>query len=153
MTTITAPEEQRVLDEVPKQLYIAGQWRDGSKGTVRVEDPSIGETLCEVADASTDDAKAALDAAVEAGPEWAKHPPRERAEILRRPFEAIVAREEELALLMEAYLEGAPAPEPNDDARALAKAWLENRPPLEDLRTRRGLRRDQVVDAHGALIE
>jgi succinate-semialdehyde dehydrogenase/glutarate-semialdehyde dehydrogenase len=100
MSTISAPEEQRILDEVPKQLYIAGKWQDGSKGTIRVEDPSTGEALCEVADASTDDAKAALDAAVEAGPDWAKHPPRERGEILRRAFEAIVAREEELALLM-----------------------------------------------------
>ena len=100
MTTISAPEEQRILDEVPKQLYIAGQWRDGSKGAISVEDPSTGEALAEVADASADDAKAALDAAVEAGPEWAKHPPRERGEILRRAFEAIVAREDELALLM-----------------------------------------------------
>ncbi|HEY2652588.1 MAG TPA: NAD-dependent succinate-semialdehyde dehydrogenase [Solirubrobacteraceae bacterium] len=100
MTTITAQKEQRVLDEVPKQLYIAGEWRDGSKGTVRVEDPSTGETLTEVADASADDAKAALDAAVEAGPEWSKHPPRERGEILRRAFDAIVARQDELALLM-----------------------------------------------------
>src|SRR5437588_10512192 len=100
MSTITAPEEQRVLDQVPKQLYIAGHWRDGSKGTIRVEDPSTGETLVEVADASTDDAKAALDAAIDIGPEWAKHPPRERGEILRRAFEAIMKREDELALLM-----------------------------------------------------
>jgi succinate-semialdehyde dehydrogenase/glutarate-semialdehyde dehydrogenase len=100
MSTITAPEEQQVLDQVPKQLYIAGQWRDGSKGTIPVEDPATGETLCEVADASTDDAKAALDAAVKTGPEWAKTPPRDRGEILRRAFEAIVAREDELALLM-----------------------------------------------------
>jgi succinate-semialdehyde dehydrogenase/glutarate-semialdehyde dehydrogenase len=100
MSTITAPEEQQILDQVPKQLYIAGQWRDGSKGTIPVEDPSTGETLCEVADASTDDAQAALDAAVQAGPEWAQHPPRERGEILRRAFEAIIEREDELALLM-----------------------------------------------------
>jgi succinate-semialdehyde dehydrogenase/glutarate-semialdehyde dehydrogenase len=100
MSTITAPEEQRILDEVPKQLYIAGQWRDGSKGTIPVEDPATGETLVEVADASTDDAKAALDAAVEAGPGWADHPPRERGEILRRAFETIVDRQDELALLM-----------------------------------------------------
>jgi len=100
MSTITAPAEQQILDEVPKQLYIAGQWRDGSKGQLRVEDPATGETLCEVADASADDARAAMDAAVEAGPEWAKCPPRDRGEILRRAFEAIVAREEELALLM-----------------------------------------------------
>jgi succinate-semialdehyde dehydrogenase/glutarate-semialdehyde dehydrogenase len=100
MSTITAPQEQRILDEVPKQLYIAGRWRDGSKGTIPVEDPSTGETLVDVADASTDDAKAALDAAVDAGPGWADHPPRERGEILRRAFETIVERQDELALLM-----------------------------------------------------
>src|SRR5947209_11493653 len=100
MSTISAPDEQRILEEVPKQLYIGGEWRDGSKGTLAVEDPSTGESLCEVADASTDDAKAGLDAAVESGREWAQQPPRERAEILRRAFETIIARADELALLM-----------------------------------------------------
>ncbi|HSO97501.1 MAG TPA: NAD-dependent succinate-semialdehyde dehydrogenase [Solirubrobacteraceae bacterium] len=100
MTTISASEEQRILDQVPKQLYIGGQWRDGAKGSIGVEDPSTGESLCEVADASTDDAKQALDAAVDAGPEWAKTAPRDRGEILRRAFEAIVGRQDELALLM-----------------------------------------------------
>ena len=37
---------------------------------------------------------------MEAGPEWAQHPPRERGEILRRAFEAIIERADELALLM-----------------------------------------------------
>ena len=101
MTTITtAPEEQRVIEEVPKQLYIGGEWRDGAKGTLAVEDPSTGESLCEVADASTDDAKAALGAAVDAGPEWITCPPRERGEILRRAFEALIERQDELATLM-----------------------------------------------------
>jgi succinate-semialdehyde dehydrogenase/glutarate-semialdehyde dehydrogenase len=100
MTTITATDEQQILEQVPKQLYIGGEWRDGAKGTLSVEDPSTGESLCEVADASTDDAKAALTAAVDAGPEWAAHAPRERGEILRRAFEAIIARADELALLM-----------------------------------------------------
>ncbi len=100
MTTISASEEQHVLDRVPKQLYVAGEWRDGAKGTLSVEDPATGESLCEVADASADDARAALDAAVEAGPEWAAHPPRERGEILRRAFEMVTARQDELALLM-----------------------------------------------------
>ncbi len=53
-----------------------------------------------MADASPADAMAALDAAVEAAPAWAAHPPRERGEILRRAFETIVARADELALLM-----------------------------------------------------
>ncbi len=100
MSTTTAPAEQKIVEEVPKQLYIGGEWRDGAKGTLSVEDPSTGESLCEVADASTDDAKAALTAAVDAGPEWFDHAPRERGEILRRAFEAIVARTDELALLM-----------------------------------------------------
>jgi succinate-semialdehyde dehydrogenase/glutarate-semialdehyde dehydrogenase len=100
MTTITTSPEQRIIDEVPKQLYIGGEWRDGEKGTLAVEDPSTGEPLCEVADASEADAKAALDAAVEAGQEWAQHAPRERGEILRRAFEAVIERADDLALLM-----------------------------------------------------
>ncbi|MGH2916232.1 MAG: NAD-dependent succinate-semialdehyde dehydrogenase [Solirubrobacteraceae bacterium] len=100
MTTISPSQEQQAVEQVPKQLYIAGEWRDGAKGTLAVEDPSTGEALCEVADASTDDAREALDAAVEAGQSFAATPPRERGEILRRAFELIVARKDELALLM-----------------------------------------------------
>src|SRR5215210_912677 len=101
MTTISQSEEQRGVDDVPKQLFIAGEWRDGGEGgTLAVEDPSTGEALCEVADARPQDAVAALDAAVQAQRRWAHHPPRERGEILRRSFEAIVERTDELAVLM-----------------------------------------------------
>jgi succinate-semialdehyde dehydrogenase/glutarate-semialdehyde dehydrogenase len=100
MSTITASQEQQVVDQVPKQLYIAGEWRDGAKGTISVEDPSTQKALCDVADASVDDAKAALDAAVAAGPEFAAMAPRDRGEILRRAFEMITERRDELALLM-----------------------------------------------------
>jgi succinate-semialdehyde dehydrogenase / glutarate-semialdehyde dehydrogenase len=100
MSTITATNEQQVLEQVPKQLYVAGEWREGSKGTIPVEDPATGKALVEVADASADDGKAALNAAVEAGPSWAQHPPRERGEILRRAFDTIIERKTELALLM-----------------------------------------------------
>ncbi len=65
-----------------------------------MEDPATGESLTEVADASEDDARAALDAAVAAGAEWARTAPRDRGEILRRAFDAIVAQQDELALLM-----------------------------------------------------
>src|ERR1700757_3040074 len=100
MSTITASQEQQIVDQVPKQLYIAGEWRDGAKGTLTVEDPSTGEALTEVADASVEDAKAALDAAVAAGPGFANMAPRERGEILRRAFEIITERKDDLALLM-----------------------------------------------------
>jgi len=97
--TITR-DERRVIDSVPHQLLIGGTWRDGENGTLPVEDPSTGEVLAEVADASPGDAMAALDAASEAGPAWAAFAPRERGEILRRAFEAIVSRVDDLALLM-----------------------------------------------------
>src|SRR5438105_3123201 len=100
MSTITASQEHQILDQVPKQLYIGGQWVDGNEGALAVEDPSTGESLIEIADASVDDARAALDAAVDAGPGFAAMAPRERGEILRRAFEAITARADELALLM-----------------------------------------------------
>ncbi|MGB9183564.1 MAG: NAD-dependent succinate-semialdehyde dehydrogenase [Solirubrobacteraceae bacterium] len=100
MSTISTSQEQQAVEQVPKQLYIGGEWRDGAKGTLTVEDPSTAEPLCEVADASVQDAKAALDAAVDAGPEFAAMAPRDRGEILRRAFETIVERTDELALIM-----------------------------------------------------
>ena len=54
----------------------------------------------EVADAQAQDALEALTAAADAQAEWAAHPPRERGEILRRAYEAIVEKADELALLM-----------------------------------------------------
>jgi succinate-semialdehyde dehydrogenase/glutarate-semialdehyde dehydrogenase len=93
--------EAEVLDSVPKQLLIGGRWRDAAQGgTLPVEDPATGETLCEVADAQPQDGLAALEAAAQAQGEWAAHPPRERGEILRRAFEALAERADGLALLM-----------------------------------------------------
>jgi len=100
-TTARSPQESAVLDAVPKQLSIGGEWVDpAAGGTLPVEDPATGEILAEVADARPDDAVRALDAAVAAQAEWAAHPPRERGEILRRAWHAMTERADELALLM-----------------------------------------------------
>ena len=94
-------EEQKVIADVPKGLWIGGEWRDAAGGaTLEVEDPATGEALCEVADASVEDARSALDAACAAQAEWAAHPPRQRGEILRRAYEALMSRVDDLALLM-----------------------------------------------------
>jgi succinate-semialdehyde dehydrogenase / glutarate-semialdehyde dehydrogenase len=96
-----ASNERAALDATPKQLFIGGEWRDARGGaTLAVEDPATGQTLCEVADATPEDARAALDAACAAQAEWAAHPPRERGEILRRAYEEMTERADELALLM-----------------------------------------------------
>ena len=101
MATIDSSSEQAVLDAVPANLLIGGQWRAASGGaTLAVEDPSTGETLTDVADATVDDGKAALAAADEAFKTFRHVPPRERGEILRRAYELMTERTEQLALLM-----------------------------------------------------
>ncbi len=102
MSTATVnAQEQSILDRVPTQLYIGGEWRDATGGgTLPVEDPATGETIAEVPDATIEDAVSALDAAVAAQAEFAATPPRERSEILRRAYEALVAQADDLALLM-----------------------------------------------------
>ncbi len=96
-----AERERAVLEKVPTELYIAGRWRAASGGgTLAVEDPATGQPLVEVADAQEDDALAALAAAADKQSEWAATAPRERGEILRRAYQAIVDQTEDLALLM-----------------------------------------------------
>jgi succinate-semialdehyde dehydrogenase/glutarate-semialdehyde dehydrogenase len=98
---MSATQEQSIVGSVPRGLFIGGEWRDSSNGeTLGVEDPSTGETIAEIADATPDDAKAALDACCAVQEEWAAHPPRERGEILRRAFQAMTERADELAVLM-----------------------------------------------------
>jgi succinate-semialdehyde dehydrogenase / glutarate-semialdehyde dehydrogenase len=93
--------EKFLLARVPTGLFIDGKWRGSGDGRILpVEDPSTGETLTSVADATVADGAAALDAAVAAQAGWAVTAPRERGEILRRAFEAITARAEDFALLM-----------------------------------------------------
>ena len=96
-----AISQQDLIASVPTGLLIGGSWRDSSDGgTLKVEDPSTGEILTEVADATVADGKAALDAAVAAQAEWAKVPPRDRGEILRSAFEKITERADDFAMLM-----------------------------------------------------
>jgi succinate-semialdehyde dehydrogenase/glutarate-semialdehyde dehydrogenase len=106
-----AGAEKRVLDAVPTDLFIGGKWRAAEGGArFDVEDPATGATLTTVADATAADACAALDAAVEAQAGWAATPPRERGEILRRTFEVLMDRADDLALLMTLEM-GKPVPE------------------------------------------
>ena len=99
---MTAAEmESGALDAAPTELFVGGSWRAAAGGgRLEVEDPATGEALTEVADGQPQDAMDALTAAAEVQGEWAATGPRERGEILRRAYEAIVARTDELALLM-----------------------------------------------------
>ncbi|GLU91228.1 NAD-dependent succinate-semialdehyde dehydrogenase [Agromyces sp. NBRC 114283] len=93
--------ESSVLDKVEGRLFIGGAWVDAEGGkTLEVADPSTGETIKVIADASPADGIKALDAAVAAQDEWAKVAPRQRGELLRRAFDLLTERKEEFALLM-----------------------------------------------------
>jgi succinate-semialdehyde dehydrogenase/glutarate-semialdehyde dehydrogenase len=90
-----------VVELVPKNLLIGEEWRDASSArTFAVENPATGGQLALVADGDANDGLAAIAAASEAQHSLAAAPPRERSEILRRTFEAVIEKREELALLI-----------------------------------------------------
>jgi succinate-semialdehyde dehydrogenase / glutarate-semialdehyde dehydrogenase len=101
LTSNSSADEARVVDAVPTGLFIGGSWRPAASGrTLTVDDPATGKVLCEVADASPSDGMDALAAAVAAQAAFAAMPPRDRGEILRRAYELIMQRIDDLALLM-----------------------------------------------------
>ncbi|GAB2936557.1 NAD-dependent succinate-semialdehyde dehydrogenase [Rhodococcus aerolatus] len=100
MPGLTA-REQTLIDSLPTKLWIGGEQVDAADGgTFDVIDPSTGDTLVTIASATPDDATRALDAAVAAQADWAATPSRERGEILRRTWELVQERKDDIALLM-----------------------------------------------------
>jgi succinate-semialdehyde dehydrogenase/glutarate-semialdehyde dehydrogenase len=85
--------------ELKTGLYIDGKWVTGD-GTLNVIDPSTGEVIAAVSTAGDAECDAAITAAHNAFPEWAKTAPRYRAEILRKAFELMVAEADHLATLI-----------------------------------------------------
>lgn len=79
-------------------LYIGGEWKAGTG--IPVLNPSTGDLLAHVPDASVEDAMSAVDAAEAAAKGWRATPPRQRSEILRRWFHLMTQHAEELAILI-----------------------------------------------------
>ncbi|MGO3829918.1 MAG: aldehyde dehydrogenase family protein, partial [Microbacterium gubbeenense] len=93
--------ERALLSTISGKLFIAGEWVDATGGaTLDVRDPATNEVIAQVADATADDASRALDAAVDAQAEWAATSPRRRSDILRRAWELVQERKNDLALVM-----------------------------------------------------
>jgi len=92
-----------LLQDLPTDLYRGGEFVPASDGgRFDVLDPASEEVLTSVADGTVDDALAAVDAAAAAAEAWAATSPRERSEILRRAFDRMRERADELALLISA---------------------------------------------------
>lgn len=85
------------------RAYINGEWVQARSGQrFAVTNPANGEHLAEVPDMGADDVHAAIAAADAAWPAWRAVPVKERAAVLRRWFDLIMAHQEDLARLMTA---------------------------------------------------
>ena len=93
--------EKDLLAMVPAQLFIGGEWVDGSgEATIDVHDPATGAVIKSIADATVEDAARAMDVAADTQASWAATAPRVRGEILRGAFDLLQERADEFALLM-----------------------------------------------------
>lgn len=82
-----------------QSAYVAGHWRDGVDW-IEIDNPATGQVIGSVPDLGADAATAAVEAAYAAGPAWRLHSARERASILRRWFDLIMANQDDLALIL-----------------------------------------------------
>ena len=97
MTTLL----ERLHDAGHDRIFIGGEWVGASDGAeIEVLDPATAEPVASVPSGSAADAAAAVDAAAAAAGDWAATPPRARGEILRRAFELMTERSDELAALI-----------------------------------------------------
>ncbi|MBY6708389.1 NAD-dependent succinate-semialdehyde dehydrogenase [Rhodococcus sp. BP-241] len=95
----------RPVPVADRSILIGGRWRDAVDGrTFDVENPATGEIIARVADGGPADAALALDAASAAQSAWAATSPRERSVVLRRAFDLVIERTEDLAAVMTAEM-------------------------------------------------
>ena len=98
--TSIAPPCHDVIDRVPHNLLIDGEWTPSSGGTLQVINPATEDVIAEVADAAVEDAHRALRAAADAQADWARTPAQTRSEILYRAHELMTERTDLLAEVM-----------------------------------------------------
>jgi len=86
-----------------QQSYIDGQWVDAdSRGTIDVHNPATGVKIGTVPKMGAAETQRAIDAASAAFPAWSKKSAKERAVILRRWFDLMIANQDDLAIIMTA---------------------------------------------------
>jgi succinate-semialdehyde dehydrogenase / glutarate-semialdehyde dehydrogenase len=90
-------------DLLRTRAFIGGKWSDAASGaTHTIVNPATREPIGTVPDMSTSDVRRAIEAASQAFPAWAALTARERAAILRRWYELLMANQDDLAILMTA---------------------------------------------------
>src|SRR5437867_6931355 len=107
-----------------QQCYVDGEWVDAlNRGTIPVTNPATGETLGTVPRMGAEETRRAIEAADRALPAWRAKTAKERAQILRRWFDLLMANQEDLAALMTAE-QGKPLTEAKGEV-AYAASFIE----------------------------
>ncbi|MCT7328680.1 NAD-dependent succinate-semialdehyde dehydrogenase [Ralstonia mojiangensis] len=87
-------------DLIRSANYISGEWRTATGPLLDVTDPATGHLITRVPDSGAEEARAALDAAHAAFPTWRKVPAKQRAQIIKRWNDLVLAHQEDLGKLI-----------------------------------------------------
>ena len=114
----------RDADLLRTRAFIGGRWLDAASGaTHAVLNPATREAIGTVPDMGVAETRRAIEAASQAFPAWAALTAKERAAILRRWYELLMANQEDLATLMTAE-QGKPLAEAKGEI-AYAASFIE----------------------------
>src|SRR5262245_17550363 len=102
--------------------YVDGAWIE-SHATIDVDNPATGDVIGTVPRLGRAETRQAIDAAARALPDWSRKTAKERAAVLRRWFELMMANQDDLALLMTTE-QGKPLTESRGEV-AYAASFLE----------------------------
>jgi succinate-semialdehyde dehydrogenase/glutarate-semialdehyde dehydrogenase len=84
-----------------EQAFVAGRWESAASGQVKkVFNPATGQLLGTVPNMGAAETRRAIEAADKALPDWRARTAKERAQILRKWFDLMMANQEDLAVLM-----------------------------------------------------
>ena len=104
------------------QAYVDGKWVDGA-GRIEVRNPATGDLVASVPRLGAAETRAAIEAADKAWAPWRARTAKERAAILRKWFELLMANQEDLARIMTAE-QGKPLAEARGEI-AYAASFIE----------------------------
>jgi succinate-semialdehyde dehydrogenase/glutarate-semialdehyde dehydrogenase len=91
-------EDQQLFRQ---QCYIDGRWQDADSGqTTPVTNPATGATIGSIPKMGAAETRRAIEAAERALPAWRAKTAKERASVLRKWFELMMANQDDLALIM-----------------------------------------------------
>jgi len=111
-------------DLLRPRAFVAGKWADAASGaTYQVFNPATREPIGALPDMGVGETRRAIEAAAQAFPAWAAQTAKERAIILRRWFDLLMANQEDLATLMTAE-QGKPLAEAKGEI-AYAASFIE----------------------------